>query len=76
MVEYRNQFLKKTKAIKSYPVEFKEDGSMKSKVNAEDFAVGGTNRQTIIFFTNDERVLSMLMTVDNKSGKKKIYSIF
>lgn len=56
VVEYRHQFLREIEIIKPYLVEFKKDGSMKSKVYPEDCAVGGSNHRLIIFITYDESI--------------------
>ena len=58
MVEYCIQFLREIEAIKPYLVEFKEDGFMKSKIYPEDYAVGGSNRQPIIFITHDKSIFN------------------
>ncbi len=70
MVKYYNRYWKEIEAIKPYLIEFKGDSSMKSKVYLKKCAVRDTNWQPI-FLLRIVKIFSMLMTIDNKFGKKK-----
>ena len=58
MVEDQNRFLTKLEELKSYMVEFNEDGAIKAKNYPIDCAVGGEERCPIIIINNDEYTFS------------------
>ena len=54
MVEYKETFLNKIKALLPYFVKFSEDGLILPKDYPKDCAVGGPNKRLIIMITHNE----------------------
>ena len=54
VIEDRKRFLKKMEELKSYLVEFNEDGTMKKKNYPVNCSVGGCDRRSVIVITHDE----------------------
>lgn len=58
IVENCANFLKKIEELKSYMVEFFEDGAMKPKVYPSNYVIEGENCQPIILITHDKCIFS------------------
>ena len=58
MVEDCACFLKIIEDLKSYKIEFEEDGNMKAKVYPDDYAVESQNWQAVIVITYDKCTFS------------------
>ena len=54
----QNRFLTKIKELKSYIIEFNEDGAIKAKDYPVDSAVGGEKLQPIIVIIHDKYTFS------------------